>query len=333
VKKKRSLQIYKPGMPVSTSRSVQEQHIRKYDNHITLVNKGVSNVKIRPRIVAVVVPGKSLVKSPRSLIKLRPRGLVIHERERLPLVSVPKVVPVKPLVRKVKKDPGIDFFDKASFLRFFHSYDESHESVSSWPNQNEDIYDDCVWDEWEGGGYDKSMSGFKEFYDDHGEWEGMILDGWGGGDLAGFYFFNHDAPIKELFARDVWDQAEVGEQDFITEYNMFHDPFDGMFMKPGYGQTFSGYDEKRYAIVATFGYPVFISEFSDPQYRRVNAEEYDLFKKMRDSGIPFAWYVGGEVDREGAIFVPKEYEQQAKDLLKEGPSWHSVSSGKPRKRK
>jgi hypothetical protein len=71
----KDLQLYKRRLPMkrpeqSLSREIQAQHIRKYNTHITVVNKGV---KVKPKIVPRVFPRKLEVRARVSPVRLRPR--------------------------------------------------------------------------------------------------------------------------------------------------------------------------------------------------------------------------------------------------------------------
>jgi hypothetical protein len=76
----KGLQLYKRRLPVkrpdqSLSREIQAQHVRKYDDHLTLVNKGVA-ARINTSVVRPTVearPLKANIKPRSSPIKLRPR--------------------------------------------------------------------------------------------------------------------------------------------------------------------------------------------------------------------------------------------------------------------
>jgi hypothetical protein len=308
--KKRSIQIV-PGRTAVTkvgsqSRGVQEQHTRHYGSgKVAIVNRGLNK------------------KSPKGPVILRPR------KAELVLVKPQPLIKLRPRLT-------YDFYDKRTFLEYLER-NFSDEGLM-WANQNEDDWENAVFDEWisfiDREEISMTPEAVKKFVDDREYWESSIMEGRGGQDAIVWYFYNDkDAPIKDSVVQDVFSTG-FAEEDGV-EYNYYYDPFDGKLTthEPG---VVNGYINKKYfSIIAVVQGTVDLREGKDDydesaQYddkkdryiphtdREMYPAIFELLDELNKAGIPFAATSGsaGGGDPDTVFVTPKEYSDKAKIVFK-----------------
>ena len=287
------------------SKGIQEQHVRHYESgKAIMVNKGISH---------------------------HSRQVIFRRPTRAVAIAEPKEVPVIKLRPRI----NLTFMDKTTFLNYL---ERNFADELFWPNQNEEDWNNAVFDEWisfiENEHLTMNPEAVKKFVDDRDMWEASIMDSSGGYDRIVWHFHNDDgAPINDKIAQEVFDKGTLEEDGM--ELNQYYDPFEGNLVTHEPGVTQGPINKEHFTSVALWDRRVDLIEESD---RAANPDIFGVLDALKDAGIPFATYtydVKGYY-QETQFAVPNEYAKQAKEIVakalpKKPVSWHSMPTFKSKK--
>lgn len=275
------------------SRGIQQSHIRRYDSgKVIQVNKNVKKKEVK------LAPRETYRQSQfnRNIVPIQPKE-----------ISRP-VIQLKP---RPPRDPLGLIKNKEQFRRTLLENASFNDNVWKWVTKNQDELVDHFWEEWldyveeqpKSEDLNKLFEAFLENELYFNSWDDL----WGGKDKVYVEFVGDFSKIKDgdpvLF-------KTAQDSDSYNEFSYFMDPFNDVVLKNSNEGYSLGLNEQHLEEILE-STPGILEDYRMDSIEN-KVDKYILDELIKEK-IPF---VLTENSYNSAISVPKQFKEQAQDILK-----------------